>query len=148
MIAHAAAREGRNARRPLFVTALTVFFAFGAAISGIAFIALLFPGSPLEPMWRLNPRAREQFASMGIWAPVLMAVVCVLCSLTALGLLHGRRYGLLLGFTMLAVSLLGDLANALLGLEPRAWIGVPIAALLIAALASRSSRSYFAAVQR
>lgn len=134
--------------RPWTVTALGLFFALGAAISGLSFAALLFPSGLLETIWRLNPRARDQFASMGAWALLLMAVVSVLCALTAHGLWRGSRLGFVLGVTMLIVSLLGDLANALLGLEPRAWVGVPIAALLLVVLVTGRARTFFAGAAR
>ena len=134
--------------RPWTVTALSVFFAFGATISGLSFVALAFPAGFLEPMWRLNPRAREQLTQMGGWALLLMAVVSLLCALTAHGLWRGSRLGFVLGVTMLVVSLLGDLANALLGLEPRAWVGVPIAAVLLVMLATGRSRSFFTGIRQ
>ena len=130
------------------MTALSLFFAAGAAISFAACIALLFPGGVLEPMWRLNPRAHEQFGRMGAWAPALMAVVSLACGSAAVGLWRGTRYGQLLGLTLLAVSLVGELANALLGIEPRAWIGVPIAAFLLAVLATGRARAFFSGVER
>jgi hypothetical protein len=125
------------------VSGLSAFFALGAVISATSLVALLFPGGILEPMWRINPRAREQFQVMGIWGPVLMAVVSTACAAASVGLWRGRRFGYLLGVTLLTVSLLGDLANALLGVEPRAWVGVPVAAALLALLTSRSSRAFF-----
>jgi hypothetical protein len=125
------------------VTGLSAFFALGVVISATCLIALLFPGGILEPMWRLNPRAREQFQVMGIWGPVLMAVVSSACAAASVGLWRGRRFGYLLGITLLTVSLLGDLANALFGLEPRAWVGVPVSAALLVLLTSRSSRAFF-----
>ena len=85
-------------------------------------------------MWQLNPRAREQFATMGGWALLLMAVVSTACAAASIGLWRGKRFGYVLGLTLLTVSLVGDLANAVLGLEPRAWIGVPIAAVLLVVL--------------
>jgi ABC-type multidrug transport system permease subunit len=94
-------------------------------------------------MWRLNPRAREQFAVMGPWALLLMGVVSVTCALTSYGLWNGRRFGFILGITMLTVSLLGDLANAVLGIEPRAWAGVPIAAALLVLLATGRAKAFF-----
>lgn len=135
--------EAPIASRPWAVTALSVFFAFGATISALAFAALALPGGFLQQMWRLNPRAREQFAQMGGWALLLMAVVSVLCTLTAHGLWRGSRFGYVLGVTMLLVSLLGDLANAVLGLEPRAWVGVPIAAVLLVVLATGRAKAFF-----
>jgi hypothetical protein len=99
-------------------------------------------------MWRLNPRAREAFATMGPWALVLMALVSALCALASVGLWRGRRWGYVLAAALLSISLLGDLANALLGIEPRAWIGVPIAALMLAFLATARVRSFFTSASR
>src|SRR6185436_16367586 len=110
-----------------------------------SFVALLFPDGFLEPMWRLNPRAREAFATMGVWALVLMAVVSIACASASAGLWRGRRWRYLLALALLTFSLLGDLANALLGIDPRAWVGVPIAALMLAYLATRRVRAFFAA---
>ena len=134
--------------RPRIVSALGIFFACGAAISALSFLALLLSGSFLAPMWRLNPRAHEQLAAMGVWGMLLMAVVSVACALASYGLWRGRRFGLVLGLAMLAVSFLGDLANALLGIEPRAWVGVPIAAALFVTLATRRSRAFFSRAAR
>lgn len=60
-------------------------------MSFIAFVSLLFPGSLLEPMWRLNPRAREGFAGIGVWAIVLMCDVSVARASAATGLWRGAR---------------------------------------------------------
>jgi hypothetical protein len=135
----------RTLDRPRIVTGLSLFFALGAVISFTSMIALLFPGSALEPMWRLNPRAREAFSSMGPWAIVLMAVVCSACLSASLGLWRGKPWGYVIAVALLLVSLVGDLANAVLGIEPRAWVGVPIAALLLASLTTRRVRAFFAA---
>jgi hypothetical protein len=52
--------------RPRGVTALAVFFGAGAAISLTSCVALLLPGGPLEPIWRLNPGRDKPSAA---WAP-------------------------------------------------------------------------------
>lgn len=80
-----------NRGRSLGISALSLFFVFGVVMSGLAALMLLFPGSVLEPLWRLNPRAREGFAAMGALAVLLMAVVCVACATAALGLWRGTR---------------------------------------------------------
>ena len=130
--------------RPWTVAALSIFFGVGTVISALAAIALLTPGGGLDRIWRVNPRALEHFAAMGPWAVVLMAAVSVSCLVAARGLWRGRRYGYVLGFTLLTVSMFGDLANATLGHEPRAWLGVPISALLIAVLSTGKARAFFA----
>ena len=47
-------REPR--RRPYGVTALGCFFTFGALVSGLSVITFLLPGTPLDAMWKVNPR--------------------------------------------------------------------------------------------
>lgn len=133
----------KSESRPAGITALSIFFLFGATMSFIAFVSLLFPGSILEPMWRLNPRAHEGFAVMGVWAIVLMCVVSVACASAAVGLWHGARWGYRLAIILLAINLLGDIVNVALGTEPRAVVGVPIVLALLAFLMSRRVRSFF-----
>jgi hypothetical protein len=129
--------------RPLGITALSIFFAFGAAMSFIASVSLLFPGSFLEPMWRLNPRARAGFAGMGVWAVVLLCAVCAACAAAATGLWRGARWGYWTAVALLAINLIGDIANVVTGTEPRAAVGIPIVLVIIACLATRRARRFF-----
>lgn len=129
--------------RPIGITALSIFFLFGAAMSFIASVSLLFPGSFLEPMWRLNPRAREGFDGIGVWAVVLMCAVCILCASASIGLWRGARWGYWLAVALLCVNLLGDIANVLLGTEPRAAVGIPIALAILAYMMSTRARRFF-----
>ena len=130
-------------QRPGGVTALAIFFAVGATVSLVTIVALLLPGGVLEPIWRLNPRARAGFATLGAWAPVLLAAVGLGCAAAARGLWSGRRWGRRLALALLAVNLAGDGANVVLGVEPRALVGIPIAALLLLFLATARVRAYF-----
>jgi len=134
----------KSKTRPIGITALSIFFLFGASMSLIASVSLLFPGSFLEPMWRLNPRAREGFTSIGVWAVVMMCAVCVACALAAMSLWQGARWGYLLAVALLVVNLLGDVTNVVTGTEPRAVVGIPIVLAIIAYLRSRQVRRFFA----
>lgn len=96
-------------------------------------------------MWRINPRAREAFAEMDGWSIVLMAVVCAACALSAAGLWSGKRWGRRLALGILGANAIGDAANAIFGIEPRAALGLPVAAALIAYLASRRAGRFFEA---
>lgn len=111
-------------------------------MSGAAAVALLTPGGSLEPMWRLNPQAREALQSLGRWAVALMGSVSLACALTAAGLWIGARWGQRLALTLLAVNLVGDVGNAVVRRDLRTLLGVPIAAGLIAYLVSRRVRAY------
>jgi hypothetical protein len=110
---------------------LSVFFAFGAAMALLAATMLLFPGSILEPIWRLNPQAREALSHMGWWAVLLMAVVGAACATAALGLLRCKRWGYSMALAILSVNLLGDAANALIAHDWRTLIGLPIGGAMI-----------------
>jgi hypothetical protein len=96
-------------------------------------------------MWRLNPRAREAFGGMGIWAPLVLGTVCLACAASAYGFFRGRRWGYRLGIALLLVNLTGDLINAGLGVEPRAVLGIPVVALLLWYLSSSRVRAFFSA---
>jgi len=128
--------------RPAGITALAVLFAFGTLMSLTASISLLVPGSVLEPMWRLNPRARVGFESLGGWAVLLLAVVSLVCSLCAAGFWLGRPWGYRIGFYGLGVNLLADAANGILA-DRRALVGIPVALAILAYLRGGRARSWF-----
>ena len=129
--------------RPIGITALSLFFLFGAGASFVSSISLLFPGSFLEPVWRLNPRARAGLGGMGVSAVILMGAVCLACTLAAVGLWRGARWGYWLAVFLLTINLLGDILNVFLGTEPRAVIGIPIALAILAFLMSRRAGRFF-----
>lgn len=133
----------KSRTRPIGITALSLFFMFGAAMSFMAFVSLLFPGSFLEVMWRLNPRARERFAAIGVWAIVLMFVVCIACVSAAVGLWQGMWWGYRLAVALLIINLLGDIANVVLGTEPRAAVGIPIVVAILVFLMRRPAKQFF-----
>jgi hypothetical protein len=135
--------DPRSLRRPRGIAALAIFFGLGCLISLTSAVALLFPGGLLEPMWRLNPRAREAFAGMGPWAIALLLPVSAACGAAGLGLWRRRRWGLLVAIAVLTINLLGDVVNTVLGIEPRAAFGIPIAAALLLYLVSRRVRAHF-----
>jgi hypothetical protein len=123
------------------VKPFAVFFAFGALMAGLCALALLFPGSALDAIWRLKPDARHGFEAMGAPLSIAgMATVSAACGAAAAGLWRGRAWGMRLACAILAVNLVGDVLNATLGRDSRAWIGVPIAALLLLDLARRGAK--------
>jgi hypothetical protein len=85
-------------------------------------------------LWRLNPRTREGFAAMGVWAVLLMGVVCVACGSAALGLLRCKRWGYRTALVILTINLAGDTTNAVVAHDWRTLIGLPIGGFMIAYL--------------
>ena len=117
--------------RPAGIAALTMFSFVAAVIAGVAAVWLAFPGSPLEPMWRLNPRGHDALAPIHGWAALLLAVVSCACGITGIGLWLARRWGYALAVAGLSIHLVGDILNVVLGIEPRAVIGIPIVAAIL-----------------
>jgi hypothetical protein len=135
---------GTGEPRPIGVIGLSGFCVAATVIACTSAVSLLWPGGPLEPMWRLNPTVRVGFARMGPWAIVLLGTVGVASAFSAAGLWSGKQWGRRLVMVGLALNALGDLTNAIVSHDPRTLVGVPVAALIIAYLASRRVRRYFA----
>jgi hypothetical protein len=130
-------------RIPPGVNFLAAFFVFGTAMSGLASIGLLFPGSVLEPMWRLNPESRASLASLGPVGIGLMATVSMACAAAAYGLRALSAWGHKLAVALLVVNLLGDAAGAIFRNDLWTLIGIPIGGLLIAYLLQPHVRALF-----
>jgi len=131
-----------NDRSPGLI-ALVVLFSIGTCASLLAAVALAFPDSFLEAVWRLNPNARAGFTSIGSWAIVMMAAVFIACLFTAIGLWRRRRWGYWLAVAMLVMNLGGDIVNVITGTERRAVIGIPIAGAILVYLLRKRTRYHF-----
>jgi hypothetical protein len=117
------------------VIALVAFFAFGATMSALTTILLLFPGTPVDIAWRMNPRAKDQLAHLGIWALLLMVAVSAACLTAAIGLGRRRPFGFWTALLSLVLNMIGDMPNAIIAHDRRTLIGVPIAIVLLIYLA-------------
>jgi len=120
---------------------LSAFFAFGVMMCALTLALLLFPGSTLDSLWRINPEARVAFQSAGIWSFVLMLTVGTACLFAAIGLWRGTVWGTRLAVAILSVNIIGDLVNTLLRHDYRALIGLPIGAAMIFFLVRSGERS-------
>ena len=111
---------------------LVIFFAAGALISFVVMLALVFPGSYLESIWRLKPEAQTQFQTFNRGASIaLMAAVGAACGVAAVGLAKNAEWGRRLAIGILTANLIGDSLNALFMRDPTTLIGLPIGGLMI-----------------
>jgi hypothetical protein len=111
---------------------LTIFFAAGALICFLTILALAFPGSFLESIWRLKPQARLQFLQIGRGFSIgLMIIVGSACGASAIGLARNAEWGRRVAITVLSINLVGDSLNALLRHDPRTLVGLPVAIAMI-----------------
>ena len=104
--------------RPWGITALSVFFLAGAAISLIASISLLLRHSFFESMWRINSRAHKNLSSLGLWAVILLLIVSIFCAAASLGLWRTSWWGYWLAVGLITINLIGDVINVLLERNP------------------------------
>ena len=113
-------------KRPIGISVLSVFSFVGAILAGVSAVSLAFPGSPLEPMWKLNPHGHQGLADMHGWAVLLLSLVSGACGVTGIGLWRLERWGYALAVVGLLIHMVGDILNVVLGTEPRAIVGIPI----------------------
>jgi hypothetical protein len=120
-----------KAATPVGMKLVALFFAFGTCMCALTIVLLIFPGTMLDSLWRLNPEAHAAFQSLGWLSILLMATVGTACGLAAIGLARNTTWGRWLGILVLAVNLVGDLTNALLRYDVRTLIGAPIAGAMM-----------------
>lgn len=97
----------------------------------LTIILLLFRGTALDSLWRVNPEAHAAFQSLGTWSLLVMFIVGTACALPAVGLWKGAIWGTRLAIAILSVNLAGDVMNAAMRSDYRALIGLPIGGLMI-----------------
>jgi len=114
---------------------LAAFFAIGTAMCVLTVVLLLFPGTALDSLWRLNPGAQQAFGSLGKAAILLMFVVGTGCAFAAIGLWRSSVWGIRTALVILSLNVVGDLFNALVRHDYRALIGLPIGGAMIFYLA-------------
>jgi hypothetical protein len=130
-------------RRSVGLNLLVAFFIFGSVMASLAFVGLLFPDGPLEPMWRLNRDAQVGLLELGRWGLLLMFIVAVVCVLAAIGLARRRRWGHRLAVAAITINLISDLLNAVVLGDLRTLIGIPIGGAVIWYLMSSRTRAQF-----
>ena len=135
-------RATRNAllKQPQLLYWFAAFFAFGAMMCLLTIVLLVFPGTKVDSLWNLNPDARVAFQSLRSWSVLLMLTIGTGCALTAIGLWHGKLWGVPLAIAILFINIIGDLVNVLIRHDYRPFIGVPIAGAMIFYLARFRTR--------
>jgi hypothetical protein len=95
-------------------------------------LALVFPGTDLESVWRLKPEAQTQFLTIGRGASAaLMATVATGCGFAAVGLARNSEWGHRIAIGILTINLIGDSLNALFMHDAKTLIGLPIGGVMI-----------------
>src|SRR3954469_10677758 len=128
-------------RRPLGILLLVLFFAAGAVVCILLMLALAYPGSFLDFIWRFRPGIREEFQEYGVWSVAVMAALGAACGLAAFGLARGAEWGRRVAVGVLTVNVVGDMFNPVFRGDLRTLIGLPIGGLMIWYLVSEGRAS-------
>lgn len=131
-------------RRPAGFRAIGLFFLLGAAMASLAAVTLLFPGTFLDHAWVLNPVGYVGLSTLGRWIGLPFFALAAALLLAGAGWLKRRRWGWVLGVSVIAVNLAGDVVHLATG-DWRGGVGVLIAGMLFFYLTRKTVRQYFGA---
>jgi hypothetical protein len=130
-------------RPPAGFLALGAFFLFGFVMATYAAATLTIPGTILDRGWQLNSDAHLQLAAPGRWPAIPFAVLGVALLATGIGWFRRRRWAWMLGVALIAINLLGDLGQLLVGETSKGMVGAALAGLVLAFMSRRKMRDYF-----
>jgi hypothetical protein len=133
----------RPSSLPRGVTAFGAFLIFGTTMALLAATTLLFLGTPLERIWKLNSRAYEELIPFGKIAGFGFALLAAALALAAVGWFRRRSWGWRLAVALIAAQVLGNLVNLFRGRILEGAVGITIAAALLVYLLSRPIRVLF-----
>ena len=112
-------------------TVLALFFAFATLMCAFAAATLLFPGTPLDGLWRVKPDEHRQLLALGPAVGAGFAVLAVAMMAAGIGAWRRRRWGWALAVAIFAVNGLGDASRIVSGAVVEGAIGVAAAAAVL-----------------
>jgi|SRR5215813_8164428 len=125
------ARFQRSSSEPRGMTAIGIFFLFGAAMASVAGFSLTRPGTILDRLWRLNPRAYIDLAPLGKTVGFLFLLLAVMLMFAGVGWLKRRRWAWYLAVVIIGAEVFGNLVNVFVGRVLQGMIGATIATTLL-----------------
>jgi hypothetical protein len=116
---------------PAGINAIGVFWFFGAVMASYACVTLLWPGTVLDRLWKLNTSAHIDLLLMGPSIGILFLILCAALLAAGIGWTRRRAWGWTLGVILLGTQFTGDLLSAAMGEYLRGGTGVLIAGSLL-----------------
>jgi hypothetical protein len=129
--------------RPRGFLPIGIFFIFGATMAAYAALTLLFPGTFLDALWALNHRGHEGLSALGHLGAIPFAVLSPMLALAAVGWFRRRRWGWVVGITIIAINMAGDLGQIVFGERWKGAVGVVIAGMLLIYMTRARVRNHF-----
>jgi hypothetical protein len=129
--------------RPIGFLPIGIFFFFGFVMATYATITLAKPGTILDRAWALNPTAHAQLAPLGKVIALPFAVMAALLFAAGAGWFRRRHWGWILGVSLIAANMAGDIVNLFLGEVLKGMVGVVLAGLLLIYMTRPRVHGYF-----
>ena len=136
--------EASDAVKPSGFAAIGIFLFFGATMASLAAITLLWRGTSLDSIWRLNPVAYRQLAPLGRSVGVLFLSLGLTLAAAGIGWFRHRLWGWRLAVAIIATQIVGDVINCIRGDWLHGGIGVVIAGALLPFLLRPTVKKAFA----
>ena len=133
-----------RAKSSTSITAFGLFLFFGATAASLAGISLSWPGTFLDPIWKLNPTAYLAMAPLGKTIGIPFLFLAATLALTGILWFQRRIWGWRLAVVIIAIEVLGGISNAFRGDVLGGLIGFAIAAALLLFLLRSKTKSAFA----
>jgi hypothetical protein len=130
-------------KSPKGIIAVGIFLFFGAIMASFAGTTLVWPGTTLDRLWTLNPRAYKELAPHGKAVGIPFLLLGVTLAVAGMGWFRHRLWGWRLAVGIIAVQVLGDLVNAFMGDLVGGGVGFIIAGALLMYLLRREVRAAF-----
>lgn len=108
-----------------------VFLFFGALMALLASTTLLWPGTSLDLIWKLNPNAYRQLSPLGRPAGIGFLILAVILAFAGTGWFKQKLWGWQLAVGVMGVQFLGDFANMFMGEVFKGAFGATIAGAII-----------------
>ncbi len=117
---------------------------FGACMAALAGTTLVWPGTPLDKVWRLNAPAYRQLAPWGRIVGFLFLLLSATLAIAAVGWFKRCLWAWRLTVVIIATQVAGDFFNLARGEFLGGAVGVVIAGALLWCLLRPSVRAAFA----
>lgn len=128
---------------PLGLKAVGCFLCFGVVMAALAGTTLLWPGTPLDKLWTLNPEAHVQLAALSRAIGVPFLFLSFLLAAAAIGWFRHRLWAWRLAAGIIALQVAGSLINAGRGELAKGSVGTLLAGALLFYLTRPRIRAAF-----
>jgi hypothetical protein len=128
---------------PMGFSAMGFFLFFGAAMASLAGTTLIWRGTFLDGVWRMNASAYRQLSPYGRTTGILFYALGLMLASAGAGWFLRRFWGWAMAVGIIAVQALGDVANVFLGQFVRGAVGATIAGFVLIFLLRPRMRRVF-----